>query len=120
MGSIAKKFVSRSLMLALFLSLGSLALPVSPSAQDSPEGVILEQELKEATRVLQQHQREAAWAQKRAKAQRVMAGDFQMILLKTKAQHAMIEEWQKAHSIELKIKARGGVHKRRLHCRICS
>ncbi len=76
MGSIAKKFVSRSLMLALFLSLGYLALPVSPAAQNYPQAVVLEQQVKEATRVLQQRQREAARAQKQAKAQRRVAGDI--------------------------------------------
>ena len=59
MGSIAKKFVSRSLTLALFLSLGYLALPLSLAAQGTPEAVILEQRDMEATRVLQQQQSEA-------------------------------------------------------------
>jgi hypothetical protein len=44
MGSIANKFVSRSLTLALLLSLGYLVLPVSPVAQGPPEAVILNQE----------------------------------------------------------------------------
>lgn len=46
MGSIAKKFVGRSLMLFLVLSLGYLALPVSPAAQNYPQGVVLEQKVK--------------------------------------------------------------------------
>ncbi len=107
MGSIAKKFVSRSLMLALFLSLGYLALPVSPAAQNYPQAVILEQQVKEATRVLQQRQREAVRAQEQAKAQRRVAGEFEMLLVKATAQHAKMEQWQKAHSKELKTQARG-------------
>ena len=107
MGSIAKKFVSRSLMLVLFLSLGYLALPVSPAAQNYPQAVVLEQQVKEATRVLQQRQREAARAQEQAKAQRRVAGEFEMLLVKAKAQHAKMEQWQKAHSSELKTQARG-------------
>ena len=110
MGSIAKKFVSRSLMLTLFLSLGYLALPVSPAAQGSPEAVILEQKLKEATRVLQQRQREAVLAQEQVKSQQLLAGEFAILLVKAKAQHAMLEQWQKAHSSEFK-NARGAVHK---------
>ncbi|MDQ1237897.1 MAG: hypothetical protein QG577_81, partial [Thermodesulfobacteriota bacterium] len=67
MGQIAKKFVSRSLMLALYLSLGYLALPPSPAAQASPEAVIMQQKEKEAARHLQQGQKEAVRAQEEAK-----------------------------------------------------
>ena len=90
MGSIAKNFISRSLMLFLFLSLGYLAFPVSPAAQNYPQGVVLEQKLKETARVLEQRQKEEAWAQKQAKAQRRTAGEFEMLLVKAKAQHSMI------------------------------
>ena len=114
MGSIAKKFVSRSLMLALFLSLGNLALPVSSAAQNYPQAVVLEQKLKETARALEQRQREAAWTQEQAKAKRRVAGEFEMLLVKAKAQHAMMGQWQKAHSREFKTKAREGVHKKRL------
>jgi len=119
MGSIAKKFVSRSLTLALFLSLGYLALPLSPAAQGTPEAVILEQELKESTRVLQQQQREAARAQEQVKLQQRLAGQFAILQVQAKAQHVMIEQWQKAHSSEpnswSSTEARGVVHKKRLH-----
>ncbi|MCX5871771.1 MAG: hypothetical protein NTY51_00820 [Deltaproteobacteria bacterium] len=119
MGSTANKFVSRSLMLALFLSLGYLALPVSPAAQGSPEAMILDQELKEATRVLQQQQREAARAQEQVKLQQRLAGQFAILLVQAKAQHAMIEQWKKAHSGESKITARDDVNKKRFHCWFC-
>jgi type II secretory pathway pseudopilin PulG len=102
MGSIAKKLVSRSLMLALFLSLGSLALPVSPAAQNYPQAVILDQQLKEATRVVQQRQREAVRAQEQEKRQQRLAGQFAILLVKAKAQHAILEQWQKAHSSHLR------------------
>ncbi len=87
MGSIAKKFVSRSLTLALFLSLGYLALPLSPAAQGNPEAVILEQ-------------REAARAQEEVKLQQRMAGQFAILQVQANAQHVMIEQWQKVHSTE--------------------
>jgi hypothetical protein len=119
MGSIAKKFVNRSLMLFLVLSLGYLAFPVSPAAQNYPQAVVLEQKVKETARALEQWQKDDAWAQKQAKVRR-MAGDFEMILVQTKAQHAMIEQWHKAHSSELKTKAREVGHKKRLYCRLCS
>ncbi len=106
-------------MLALFLCLGFLALPVSPAAQGSAEAVILEQKLKEATRVLQQRHREAAQAQEQVKRQQRLAGEFAILLVKAKAQHAMIEQWQKAQSSEFKTKARGVVHKKRFHCWLC-
>jgi hypothetical protein len=115
MGSMAKKFVSRSLMLALFLSPGYLALPMLPAAQGSPEAVILEQKVKEAARVLQQRQREAARAQQQVKRWQPLAGEFAILVVKAKGQHAMIEEWQKAHSSEFKMKARRGVHMKRFH-----
>ena len=117
MGSIANKFVSRSLTLALFLSLGNAALPVSPVAQGPPEAVILDQELKEATRVLKQQQREADRAQEQLVLQRRLAGQYAMLQVQATAQHAIIEQWRKAHSNEpnswSSIKTRGGVHKRR-------
>ncbi len=119
MGSIANKLVSRSLTLVLSLSLGYLALPVSLAAQNYPQAVILEQQVKEATRVLQQRQREAVRAQEQAKAQRRVAGEFEMLLVKATAQQAKLEQWQKARSKELKTQAKGGVHKKRLQCRLC-
>jgi hypothetical protein len=119
MGSIAKKLVSRSLMLALFLSLGYLALPVSLAAQNYPYAVILEQQVKEATRVLQQRQREAVRAQEQDKAQRRVAGAFEMLLVKATVEQAKMEQWHKARSKELKTQAKGGVHKKRLQCRLC-
>lgn len=109
MGPIAKKFVSRSLMLALFLSLGYLALPASAAAQ----GVMLEQRVKEDSRVLQQRQREAARAREQVKRQQLLARDFAMLMAKAKAQQVMIEQWQKAHSKESKTQAKDGVHKKR-------
>ncbi len=111
MGSIAKKFVSRSLVLALFLSLGYLALPVSPAAQGSREAVILAQKVKEDTRVLQQRKREEARAQQQVKDRERLARGLATLLAKAEAQHAMIKQWHQAQSSKLKIKARGGVHK---------
>ena len=93
MGSTANKFVSQSLALALFISLGSFALPVSTSAQGSHEEVILEQELKEATRVLRQQQRESARAQEQGRLQQRLAGQFAVQQIQGKAQHAMIAQW---------------------------
>jgi hypothetical protein len=120
MGSIAKKFVSRSLMFALFLSLGYLALPVSPAAQNYPEAVILEQKVKETYSVLQQRQREQERLQEQARTQRLLGGEVAIILAKAKAQHAVIEKWRKAHaSSQPKTKARAAVHKKPLQCRFC-
>jgi hypothetical protein len=119
MGSIAKKLVSRSLILVLFLSLGYLALPVSLAAQNYSHAVILEQQVKEATRVMQQRQREAVRAQEQATAQRRAAGAFEMLMVKATAEHAKMAQWQKTRSKELKAQAKGGVHKKRLQCRLC-
>jgi hypothetical protein len=110
-GSIAKTFVRRSVMLALILSGGHIALPVFSAAQGSPEAVILEQKLKDASRALQQRQREAATAEEQARRRERLAGEFAMLLVKAKAQHAIMEQWHKAHSSELRMKARGGVYK---------
>jgi hypothetical protein len=96
--------------------LGYLALPVSPAAQGSPEAVSLEKRVKETTRVLQQWQREAARAGEQVKPrQQRLAGEFAILLVKAKAQHAMIEQWQTAHFDEFKIEARAGVRKKRFH-----
>jgi hypothetical protein len=114
MGSIAKKFVRRPLMLALFLSLGNLTLPVSSTAQNYPQAVVLEQKANDSAHVLQQRQREPTSSQEQAKAQRSVAGEFEMLLVKAKAQHAMIGRWQKTHYPEPKTRVREGVHKKRL------
>jgi hypothetical protein len=119
MGSIADKFVSRSLILALFLSFGYLAIPVSLAAQNYPHALILEQQVKEATRVLQQRQREAVRAQEQSKAQRRVARAFEMLMVKATEEHAKMERWHKARSQELKTQAKGRVHKKRLQCRLC-
>ncbi|MGP8282049.1 MAG: hypothetical protein ACLQT6_04980 [Desulfomonilaceae bacterium] len=100
MGAIAKEFVSRTLMLVLFLSFGYLALPVSLVAQSSREAVIQEQYLKKATYVLQQRQRAAAPAQDQGKLRQRLAREFAALVVEAKAQHAMIEQWRKAHSKE--------------------
>jgi hypothetical protein len=102
MGSSATKLVSRSLLFSLFLSLGYLALPVPSAAQGSHEAVILEHKVKEATRVLQQRQREAARALEQVTPRQRQDGEFATLLVKAKAQHAMIERWQKAHTGEFK------------------
>jgi hypothetical protein len=119
MGSIAKNFVSRSLMLALFLSLGCLALPVSPAAQNYPQAVVLEHKVKETARALEQRQKHEVRAEKQAKAQRRVAGEFAILVVKAKSQHSTMNRWHKVHCGESKIKARGGVHKKRFHCWIC-
>ncbi len=114
MGLIAKKFVTQSLMLALSLSLGYLGLPESPAAQNYPHVVVLEQKVKEATGVLLQRQREAARAQEQVKSRQRLAGELAILLVKAEAQHAMIEQWNRARSSEPKMKAREGVHKKLL------
>ena len=120
MGSKANKFVSQSLTLALFISLGFFALPMSASAQGSYEEVVLEQELKEATNVLRQQQRESARAQEQGRLQQRLPGQFAILQVQGKAQHAMIAQWKKAHPGESGIKATGGGHKKRFLCQYCS
>jgi hypothetical protein len=119
MGSTATKFICQSLTLALFISLGSFALPMSSSAQVSYEEVVLEQEIKEATRVLRRQQREAARAQEQGRLQQRLAGQFAILQVQGKAQHAMIAQWKKAHAGESRIKATGGVHKKHFLCQYC-
>jgi hypothetical protein len=108
MGAITKEFVSRSLMLALFLSLGHLALPGSPAAQNVPQAVVQEQ-----------GQRQAALAQEKVARQQRLAGAFAILVVKAKAQHAMIAQWQKAHSGKLKIRTAEDIHKKRFQCPTC-
>jgi hypothetical protein len=119
MGSKANKFVSQSLTVALLISIGSLTLPASMYAQGSPEGIVLEQELKEATSVLRRQQRESERAQEQGRLRQRLAGQFAILQVQGKAQHAMIAQWKKAHAGESRIKATGGVHKRRFLCQSC-
>jgi hypothetical protein len=116
-GSIANKFASRSLTFVVILSLVYLALPVSPGAQGPPEVVILDQELKEATRVLKQQQRQAERAQEQLILQRRLAAQFAILQVQATTQHAVIEQWRKSHSSEpnswSSIEASGRIHKKR-------
>jgi len=117
--SIAKKFARRSLMLALLLCFGYLALPSSTVAQGSPEAAILEHEIGEATRVLQQRQREAERTQQQVRRQQRSAEEFEIIMVKAKAQYAMMARWHKAHPTKLQTQVRDGLHKKRLQCKSC-
>ena len=119
MGSTANKLISQSLTLVSFISLGSFALPMSSTAQGSYEEVVLEQELKEATRVLRRQQRESARAQEQGRLQQRLAGQFAVLQVQGKAQHAMIAQWKNAHPGESGIKATGGGHKKRFLCHYC-
>jgi hypothetical protein len=119
MEPIAKKSVSRPLMLVLFLFIGCLALPLSTAAQNYPQAVVLEQKMKETARTLEQGQKDEALVQKQAKTQRRVTGEFASLLVKATAQHAKMKAWQKARSGEYKTKARGGIHGKRLHCWLC-
>jgi hypothetical protein len=114
MGAIGKKFANRSLMLPLFLFLGNLTLPVSSAAQNYPQAVVLEQKVKDSVHVLQQRQTGLAPIQEQTKPKRSVAGEFEMLLVKAKAQHAVIGQWQKTHYPEPRKRAREGVHKKRL------
>ena len=63
---------------------------LSRVAQGPPEAVILEQELKEASRVLQQQQWEDERAREQVILQRRLARQFATLQVKATAQHAMI------------------------------
>ncbi len=119
MGSIAKKFVSRSLMLVLFLSLGYLALPVSPAAQNYPQAVILEQKVRKPLVLWNNGKRTRRGPRSRQKPKDVWPENLRCSWSRLRHSTQMIEQWQKAHSSELKTKAREGVHKKRFHCRSC-
>jgi hypothetical protein len=66
--------------------------------QGPPEAVILEQNIKEANRLLQQPQREAAPSQEKVKRRERLAQKFAILLVMAKVQHATIGQWHKAHS----------------------
>ncbi len=107
------------LMFALLPSLGYRSALVPRCPKGTPEAVILEQELKESTRVLLQQQSEAARAQEQVKLQQRFAGQFAILQVQAKTQHTMIEQWQKAHSTEPTswsfTETGGGSHKKRFH-----
>ena len=115
MGSKAKKFVIRSSMVALILSVGYLVMPECPTAQGPPEAALLEQKAKEDARVLRQMQRESALARAQEYRRQRLATGLAMLLVRAKAQNAMLVQWQKTHSSEYQTKARVSGHKKRLH-----
>jgi hypothetical protein len=98
MGSIAKKFLSRTLMLVQLLSLGYLALPLSVAAQTSSEAVIVKRELKQGATNVQPRQKQAARDQDDAKIRARAAREFETLLVEATAQRTIIDQWRKAHS----------------------
>ena len=111
MGSTARKLVGRSLMFVLFLNLGYLALPVSLAAQNYPQAVVPEQQVKEATGVMPQRQEEAARAQEQIERRQRLDRKLAILPIKAEARHAMMAKWRNAHSGEPKMKTQRGVHK---------
>jgi hypothetical protein len=118
MGSIAERFVSRSLVLARLLSLWYLTGPALPEDGSSPEESIPEEMVKEAVRVLQQRQTAAVHARDDAKPRPLSAGEFATLVVEADARHAMTEQLRKVHSGDGKTKARWAVHTNRFHSRL--
>jgi hypothetical protein len=114
MGSSAKNFVRRSLLLSLLLYGCSLVQPTAAASQDSPEGAILDRELKEAAQELQVQKKEQARAQKQLERKQRSTGEFETLLAKARQQHARIKQWQKGRSTELRIYSTSAHKKRRL------
>jgi hypothetical protein len=114
MGSSAKNFVRGSLLLSLLRYGWSLVQPTAAASQDSPEGAILDRELKEAAQELQLQNKEQARAQKQLERKQRSTREFEALLAKARQQHARIKQWQKGRSAELKIYSTSSHKKRRL------
>ena len=114
MGSSTKNFVSGLLLLSLLLCGWSVVQPASAASQDSPEGAILDQALKEAAQELGQLKKEQDRAQKQLERKQRSIRGFEALLAKARQQHARIKQWQKGRSTELKIYSTSAHKKRRL------
>jgi hypothetical protein len=99
MGSSTKNFVSGSLLLSLLLCGSCLVQPASAASQDSPEGAILDQALKEAAQELGQLKKEQDRAQKQLQRKQRSISGFSPT--GRQQQHARIQR-QKGRSTELK------------------
>ena len=113
MGSSAKNFVSGSLLLSLLLYGWSLVQPTAAASQESAEGAILDQALKEAAQELEQLKKEQARDQKQLQRKQRSTREFETLLAKAWQQHARIKQWQKGRSTELKIYSTSAHKKRR-------
>jgi hypothetical protein len=114
MGSSAKNFVKGLLLLSLLLYGWSIVQPAAAASQDSPEGAILDQALKEAAQELEQLKKEQVRAQKHLQRKQRSTLEFEALLAKARQQHARIQQWQKGRSTELKIYSTSAHKKRRL------
>ncbi len=114
MGSSAKNFVTGLLLLSLLLYGYSLVQSTSAAAQDSPEGAIFDQALKEAAQDLEQLTKEQARAHKHLQPKQRSTEEFEALLARARQQHARIKQWQKGRSTELKIYSTSAHKKRRL------
>lgn len=114
MGSSTKIFVKGSLLLSLLLCGWSFVQPVDAASQNSPEGAILDQALREAAQELAQLKKERAQGQKQLQHKQRSTREFEALLAKARQQHAKIKQWQKGRSTELKIYSTSAHKKRRL------
>ena len=113
MGSSTKNFVSGLLLLSLLLCGSCLVQPTAAASQDSAEGAILDQALKEAAQELEQLKKEQARDQKQLQRKQRSTREFETLLAKARQQHARIKQWQKGRSTELKIYSTSAHKKRR-------
>ena len=114
MGSSTKNFVRGSLLLGLLLFGWGFVQPTAAASQDSSEGAILDQAIKEAAQEQQQLKKEQARAQKQLQRKQRSTREFEALLAKARNQHAKIKQWQKGRSTELKIYSTTAHKKRRL------
>jgi hypothetical protein len=114
MGSSARNFVRISLTLTLLLCTWSLVRSPAAASQDSGEGAIFDQALKEAATELEQQKKEQVKAQKLLQDKQRSTRQFESMLARARQQHAKIKEWEKKNSKEWKIYATSIRHKKHL------
>jgi hypothetical protein len=114
MGLSAKNFVRMPLLLSLLLCGSNLVQSLAVASQDSPEGAIFDQALKEAAQELAQQKKEQARTRKQLLPKQRSSRQFESLLAKARQQSARIKDWQKRHSGEWRIYASSVRNKRHL------
>lgn len=116
------ELLHKKLMMGLFLfgvSLWPAALFIPKvAAYDSPEGAVMEDELRRAALYHEQQQKEAARLQQQFQRNQRVAKELEVLIAKAGSQHAKIRQWEMKHTRGLQTQTKVQQSKKRVQVAI--
>jgi membrane protein involved in colicin uptake len=110
---LTNKLIIGLFLLSGLIWSGSYSAPAA-RAYDSPEALIMEEELRQAALYYEQQQREAARLQQQLQRQQRVAKELEGLISKASAQHAKIRQWEKKNAKGLKTQTKTKQQKKRV------